>query len=206
MSVRKIFPSQIYYANLAPKATTQKINNDLVDECYRIAEIDEAGQIWSEKNYPGGYTSYSSLSKLFQFSTTFDLLRKRIDKHVLAFAKSLDMDTKNHKLEMTEFWINIVPTHTYHGLHIHPLSTISGTYYVQVPPKAGEIKFEDPRLERFMCSLPRKLNARPDNQRHIYVKPEPGKVILFESWMHHEVMQNLDKNDRVSVSFNYNWF
>jgi uncharacterized protein (TIGR02466 family) len=33
-----------------------------------------------------------------------------------------------------------------------------------------------------------------------------GNVILFESWLRHEVSANPVAEDRVSISFNYNWF
>jgi uncharacterized protein (TIGR02466 family) len=33
-----------------------------------------------------------------------------------------------------------------------------------------------------------------------------GHVFLFESWLRHEVPANPVNAERVSVSFNYNWF
>jgi uncharacterized protein (TIGR02466 family) len=33
-----------------------------------------------------------------------------------------------------------------------------------------------------------------------------GHVVLFESWLRHEVAQNPVTAERVSVSFNYDWF
>jgi len=30
--------------------------------------------------------------------------------------------------------------------------------------------------------------------------------VLFESWLRHEVAANRDARERVSISFNYNWF
>jgi uncharacterized protein (TIGR02466 family) len=43
------------------------------------------------------------------------------------------------------------------------------------------------------------------NRRFFNLKPEAGKLLLFESWLRHEVPPNLDDEDRVSVSFNYDW-
>ncbi len=199
-----LFPTQIHHEKLMAKSTV--FNRDLLKECYQFREMDEQGRKWSKKNYPGGYTSYGSISKLFKNSSTFDELRQKIDKHVQKYARSLDMDTRKHKLEMTNLWVNIVPKHTYHGLHLHPLSTVSGTYYVQVPKNSGAIKFEDPRMSAFMGSVPRLPNAHRDNERFHSITPKAGDVVLFESWLKHEVMQNLSAKDRVSISFNYNWF
>jgi len=33
-----------------------------------------------------------------------------------------------------------------------------------------------------------------------------GQVVLFESWLRHEVPSHPTAAERVSVSFNYNWF
>ena len=46
---------------------------------------------------------------------------------------------------MTDCWVNIMGQGAAHSLHLHPLSSISGTYYVAVPRGAPGLKFEDPR-------------------------------------------------------------
>jgi uncharacterized protein (TIGR02466 family) len=93
-----------------------------------------------------------------------------------------------------------------HGLHLHPLSTISGTYYVRTPRGCAGLKLEDPRLDRFMAAPPRRADARPDNRPWVTVPAEAGKLVLFESWLRHEVPSNPVAAERVSISFNYNWF
>ena len=107
---------------------------------------------------------------------------------------------------MTDCWVNIMPQHVVHGLHLHPLSTISGTYYVQTPKGCPGLKFEDPRLERFMAAPPRKANGRPEMKPWIALPAEAGNVVLFESWLRHEVPPNTMKAQRISISFNYGWF
>ena len=104
---------------------------------------------------------------------------------------------------MTDCWVNIMPRHVVHGLHLHPLSTISGTYYVQTPRGCPGIKFEDPRLDRLMASPPR----RPDavNRPWVVLPAEAGKLVLFESWLRHEVPPNPLNAERISISFNFNW-
>jgi uncharacterized protein (TIGR02466 family) len=199
----QLFPTPIYYA---PVTSSEKLRKELLKEAYQLRDFDKAGRAWSNKNYAGGYTSYGSMSELFRFSSTFDDLKKRIDKHVRLFSRALDMDTKAHKLEMTSLWVNICPKGASHSLHLHPISTISGTFYVHTTSDSSAIKFEDPRLTCFMGSIPRISNAKRANQRFFKVQPRAGNVILFESWLRHEVEQNRSKEDRVSISFNYNWF
>jgi uncharacterized protein (TIGR02466 family) len=102
---------------------------------------------------------------------------------------------------MTDCWVNVMSEHVSHGLHLHPLSTISGTYYVQTPKDSPGLKFEDPRLDRFMAAPPRK-----SGESWVVLPAEAGKVHLFESWLRHEVAVHRGKAPRVSVSFNYSWF
>jgi uncharacterized protein (TIGR02466 family) len=206
MAIQTLFPSFVSLQWLEKNARArQKRNQDLIKECYQIETADLDGQKWSKKNYPGGFTSYASLSHLDQFSSSFLEIKKLIDPQVKEFAKHLEMDLQGRRLAMTSFWLNIMPKGVVHTMHIHPLSTISGTYYIQTPKNCSALKFEDPRLVNFMASPPRKSKARPENQRFISCEPQAGQVILFESWMRHEVPPNPSSQDRISVSFNYDW-
>jgi uncharacterized protein (TIGR02466 family) len=76
---------------------------------------------------------------------------------------------------------------------------------VSVPPSADVIKFEDPRLGLMMAAPPRKAGARRENRTFITVAPKPGTVLLWESWLRHEVPVNRSRKDRISLSFNYGW-
>jgi uncharacterized protein (TIGR02466 family) len=204
-NVQAWFPTFIYYAALQ-RSGGPAFNRELLKECYQLRDFDDAGRKWSAKNYPGGYTSYGSMDKLHRFSSTFETLEKKIARHVLAYARSLEMDLRERKLEMTDCWVNIMPRQVVHSLHLHPLSTISGTYYVRTPRNCSTIKFEDPRLSKFMAAPPKTANASAANRPHVTYQAEAGKLVLFESWLRHEVGANPAATDRVSISFNYNWF
>jgi uncharacterized protein (TIGR02466 family) len=92
-----------------------------------------------------------------------------------------------------------------HSLHLHPLSVISGTYYVRVPKGSQGLKFEDPRLSRYMGAPPRLAAAAERNRAWVVMPAAPGGLLLFESWLRHEVVANAASSERVSVSFNYGW-
>ena len=54
--------------------------------------------------------------------------------------------------------------------------------------------------------MPRQMQrSRPANRPHITYPAKAGHVILFESWLRHEVAANRMAAERISVSFNYNW-
>jgi uncharacterized protein (TIGR02466 family) len=202
--IKNLFPSPIYYSPLGGKGA-KALNKDLLEESLKFSQIDEAGIAWSQKNYRGGYTSYGSIAHLHEVSSTFEDLRRGIDKHVRKYIQHLEMDVDPKQIQMRTCWINIMPAGALHTMHIHPLSVISGTYYVQTPKNCSSIKFEDPRMVNFMASPPRKAKASEDNQRFIELKPQAGNLVLFESWMRHEVPQNQSNTERISISFNYDW-
>jgi uncharacterized protein (TIGR02466 family) len=204
MPIREWFPTFIYSEPLQ-KAGLARLNAELTDEIHRLREYDAAGRRWSETNYPGGYTSYASMNELHRFSSTFAELEKKFTRHVRTFARLLDLDLRGRTIRLTDLWVNIMPPATAHSLHLHPLSFISGTYYVVTPPGCPGIKFEDPRLDRFMAAPPRLPGARPRNKVHVTYPAEAGQVILFESWLRHEVAANRVDAERISVSFNFNW-
>jgi uncharacterized protein (TIGR02466 family) len=90
-----------------------------------------------------------------------------------------------------------MPSGVVHSLHLHPASFISGTYYVQVPRGAAALKVEDPRLSKMM--------AAPPGKALVSVPAKAGDVILFESWLRHEVPPARYTGERISISFNIHW-
>jgi len=204
MPTRAWFPTYLYHEPLQP-AGLDRFNAELADECRRIRDYDEPGRKWSEKNYPGGYTSYASLNRLHEFSSTFATLERKLTAHVRKFARQLDFDLRGREVFMTDFWVNIMPEHAAHSLHLHPNAFISGTYYVVTPRGCPGLKFEDPRLSKFMAAPPRIADPRRENETHITYPAKAGWVLLFESWLRHEVAANRTTEERISVSFNYHW-
>lgn len=202
--IKALFPTFIYFSPLKPQKLSS-LNKELKEEALKFREIDDQGREWCAKNYKGGYTSYGSIAHLHKVSSTFEMLEKEINKHVYKFARHLEMDINPKELKMSACWVNIMPTDVIHTMHIHPLSVISGTYYVQTPKNCSSIKFEDPRMDSFMASPPRKHNAKVHNQRYHSVEPKEGHVVLFESWTRHEVPKNDATKERISISFNYDW-
>lgn len=204
MTVRALFPTHVYSAALRQRGAAA-FNRALLAECRQLREDDAAGRRWSAKNYPGGYTSYGSAHRLQRVSPTFADLERRLTRHVNAFAARLQWDLSARTLAMTDCWVNIMPRHVVHGLHLHPLSSLSGTYYVRVPPGSPGIKFEDPRLDRFMAAPPRRTDCALPNRPWVTIAAAAGRVVLFESWLRHEVAPNAVDAERVSISFNYHW-
>ena len=203
--ITSLFVTRLYRARLNDLAKKKVDYDDLLSTCEAIAEDDEAGQQWCEDNGYPGYTSYASLEDLPWRAPVFADLQKALDRHVAAFCEDLGFDLGDRKLKCNALWINILPEGGTHASHIHPHSVISGTTYVAMPEGTSALKLEDPRLAMMMLAPVPLKTAPQDRQRFVYVQPTVGEVLLWESWLRHEVPMNMAEEDRVSVSFNYGW-
>lgn len=197
MTTRQLFPTLLYKASLQ-KRGAREFNRQLQREIRQLQNDDAAGRRWSRHNYPGGFTSYASVNRLHTVSPTFAMLERKLSPHVRAFCRKLDLNLPTGELAMTDCWANVMPRGVVHGLHLHPLSTLSGTYYVRMPRQSPGLKLEDPRLERMM--------AAPRRRAWELIDVSAGDVVLFESWLRHEVPANRASAERISISFNFNWF
>ncbi|MGH1368054.1 MAG: 2OG-Fe(II) oxygenase family protein [Maritimibacter sp.] len=202
--IKSLFVTRLYRAPLSEHGPAVDAT-ELEASCFTIAEDDEAGQEWCEENGYPGYTSYASLTDLPWRFPIFKDMVDALDKHVAAFAQDLEFDLDGRTLVLEDLWINILPEGGTHSSHIHPHSVISGTTYVSMPEGASALKLEDPRSARMMAAPPRRKDAREELKTFVYAKPAVGDVLLWESWLRHEVPMNMAEDERVSVSFNYKW-
>ncbi|MDA7430379.1 2OG-Fe(II) oxygenase family protein [Primorskyibacter aestuariivivens] len=202
--ISSLFVTRLYRAALSEHGPAID-NDELEASCFTIAEDDEAGQEWCESEGYPGYTSYASLTDLPWRFPIFSDLVKVLDAHVAAFAEDLEFDLDGRNLVLEDIWINILPEGGMHSSHLHPHSVISGTTYVSMPEGTSALKLEDPRSARMMAAPPRRKGCREELKAFVYQTPTVGDVLLWESWLRHEVPMNMAEDERVSVSFNYRW-
>lgn len=200
--LQELFVTQVYREELQ-RGPTSSLLQELGDAAREIAAQDRAGQAWSKANDYAGYTSYASLNDLPDRHPAFADLVTVLDRHANAFAKALEFELAGKRLALDSLWINVLKPGGFHTAHIHPHSVISGTLYLAVPKDASAIKYEDPRLPMMMAAPARKPSAKEKNKTFVAVAPAAGTLLLWESWLRHEVPVNHAKAERVSVSFNY---
>jgi uncharacterized protein (TIGR02466 family) len=201
MVVRSLFATPLYQAELGNPA----LRAELADACRHLAAEDRAGRAWSKDKGYRGYTSYASLNDLPRRDPRFADLVRILDKHVAAFANACAFDLAGRKLKLDSLWVNVLKPGGAHSGHIHPHSVVSGTIYVDTPPGAGAIRFEDPRLPMLMAAPPRTEDAPEELRTFVTVAPAAGTILLWESWLRHEVLPGNAKAERTSISFNYRW-
>jgi uncharacterized protein (TIGR02466 family) len=196
-----LFATTIYRAKLGGPQP-QVFLDQLRMACRAVAQTDAPGQSWSDAAGYKGYTSFASIEDLPAREQAFAELCRRLEPHLFAFAAAVDFDLRGLAPRIDTIWINILEPGGIHTGHIHKNSVISGTVYVDVPDGASAIRFEDPRLAMMMAAPPRKARASAHNRDFAHVEPSSGTVLLWESWLRHEVPMNRASEDRISVSFN----
>lgn len=195
---RSLFATMLYDGELGDPA----LLDELAHSIRTLAADDGAGRRWSRDKGYKGYTSYASLDDLPRRDPAFADLARLLTRHAAAFAAELAFDLPR-KPKLDSLWVNLLKPGGHHSSHLHPHSILSGTLYVEVPQGSGSIRFEDPRSGLMMAAPPRRPDAPEALAPFATVAPRPGLVLLWESWLRHEVLPGTAKADRLSVSFNF---
>ena len=204
--MRDLFVTRLYEASLAADKGYEAFNAELREACGMLAAEDRAGRAWCRAEGYGGYTSYASLNDLPTRATVFADLKKRLDRHARLFSEALAFDLgPRGRLVLDSLWVSVLKGGAAHSGHIHPHSALSGTIYVDVPPGAGALRLEDPRLPLMMAAPPRRTDAPEASRGFVILQPAVGILFMWESWLRHEVLAGTAKAPRVSLSFNYSW-
>lgn len=198
MTVRQLFPT-LLYDDVIPDTLVAELEHSV----RALAADDGAGRRWSREHGYRGYTSYASLDDLPRRDPVFADLKRVLDRHVGRFAEACAFDLGGGRLKLDSLWVNLLKPGGHHAAHLHPHSVVSGTVYVAVPAGAGGLKLEDPRLPMLMAAPPRRADAPEGMRTFETISPRAGTLLLWESWLRHEVADHAGKGERISVSFNY---
>lgn len=102
---------------------------------------------------------------------------------------------------ITSSWVNITKKGMRHHRHLHPNSFISGVFYPQAV-KNDSINLYNP-LSNFYTLDFHNTGISP---KYFYSKRieaiSTGDLILFPSWLEHDVSVNKTEDDRISLAFN----
>lgn len=109
-------------------------------------------------------------------------------------------------------WFHVTRAPGFVIAHTHPMASWSGVYCVDpggisdAHPESGVLRFQNPHYYSNMFLDPG--NARlqaPFHHGTWSVRLRPGQLVLFPSWVQHEVLPFFGAGERITVAFNC-WF
>lgn len=174
----------------------EPINEELIREGKLLRQQCKG----SSKSNKGGWHSKGNL--FAEAAPCFSLLSVVAEtavKQATSRIGTADPDSLDLKMFA---WMNMNPVGAFNAPHTHPGAHWSGVYYVSQPEAedddAGRIEFLDPRSD-----LPnwRILKASAFNLKKS-LRPAPGEMILFPSYLVHWVYPNIADDERISIAFN----
>jgi uncharacterized protein (TIGR02466 family) len=188
-SVQEFFPTPVWTVDLRP-TFAETLNRRLLADIMRMTSPRpmelEMGGFWQTETDMHTRPEFAQLTSLLQ-------------KACEAALEFLQVDHRG--ISITACWANIGPTGGLHSAHTHPNNYFSGVYYVQTPAGAESIEFFDPRPAAVaMMARTRQLNRFNGNR--MSVKVQPGRLMIFPSWLSHGVPMNRTDQERVSIAFN----
>ena len=96
---------------------------------------------------------------------------------------------------------NVQYENSLHAMHHHPNSTFSGVYYVSAPAGSSSLRFRDPCILSRMAE-PTIDRCNASSAEVMEFVPKEGRLLIFPSYLEHEVLLNRSKKPRIAISYN----
>jgi uncharacterized protein (TIGR02466 family) len=113
-------------------------------------------------------------------------------------------DMKQYSVFFSEMWTQKHYKHSLMEPHIHGFgSQLVGFYFLEVPKKSSKLVFHDPRSGKVQNNLLEKdTNVASHGSIAINFNPEPGMLVLSNSWLPHSLSRHPSKEPIKFVHFN----
>ena len=128
----------------------------------------------------------------------FTDLFEKVSVNIKEIEKNLSI---SKKLKLHNLWYNVNGLGSFNRPHSHQGCLISGVYYVSIPKNSGSIVFLNKDLDNFYQDSIKNYNEH--NSSTWTIEPKENQCVLFPSYLKHYVEPNLNKKERISISFNY---
>jgi hypothetical protein len=189
MNIINLFPIAVLSS---PIIMDQSIVNKIIDLC----SSDKNSSEWRKNVYSNYiYRDTFIFNSLFNETNIPEQIQKCIDEY------TLNILGEKATLKVTQSWINVNPPKTNHHPHTHPNSILSGVLYIQTNDKCGNINIHRPHL--YNRIIRNKIeNYNEYNFERVWFTPNPCELLIFPSFLQHNVEENMSDIDRISISFN----
>tara|TARA_B100000029_G_C17576836_1_gene958438 strand:- start:1536 stop:2222 length:687 start_codon:yes stop_codon:yes gene_type:complete len=180
--VEGIFPTPIYFSYLKRP----------------LSEEEEKLVIQSKKKTFKNVGNISSKDTYILETKPFKKLKKDLLLRVEHFFYNV-LCYKDSKPYITQSWLNYTETNEHHHGHEHPNSIISGVFYIDADKKNDSILFKNTFYRQLQINI---KDFNKWNSTSWWYPVETGKIVLFPSYLTHQVTSKKGNNTRISLAFN----
>ena len=184
-----VFPTPIHQFDVNGFS---EIQDKLIDYAYELKEKEPKGVSISNRGgwQSSGFEVYNRNDKLHDFLLNcldgFPYIRYAVKFGIYA-------------------WVNINKPGNYNVKHVHATNDLSGVLWIKSPKDSGDILFVSPHefqsykeVESYSDNFKKSSNI----DHSFCFTPTDGRILVFPSYLMHEVEENKSTEDRISVSFN----
>ena len=192
-NVYELFPDPIFHYKLE---NYKQINKELLNYILELQKKDKKGNNRSNR---GGWHSPNfdlvNPGPPINFINSF----KDFLKHIIE--DEIGWEYIPNKQRVVAMWAIINKKNSYNVKHNHQNCYLSSAYYIKKPENSGDITFYDPK-ESKTYRFPEVEKHTNYSAESVTIKPEEGDLLIFPSYLYHDVGVNLSDEERIVVSFN----
>ena len=160
------------------------------------------------------YQQHPANQSLRHGSQTLHLLSGSDDPAIRAFFQAIDAPIRTHMAKIGQgddplrrrntfdyriagAWSVRLRPHGFHKDHFHPEGWLSSAFYVETP----EAALESPGREGWIRFGRPPFPTEPPLEADHYVRPKPGRLVLFPSYMWHGTVPFTTDEARLTIAF-----
>ena len=175
----EIFPTKIYRDYL-----DRRITNEELEEVIKLGQE-------THDNFGNLITNNHNILDNKKFIDIKNFIQRNLNEYI----EKVIQPKSKVSIFITESWLNYNRTNEFHHLHYHKNSYLSGVFYINTL-KDDNIVLVDSQ-PKYCLEIESEYST---DQWNLPVKQ--GQLILFPSFLYHEVEKNRERETRVSLSFN----
>lgn len=184
--ISTIFPTTVY---------STKLNREI--------DLDEKNfVIENGKNVSQNSSNFISLDKDVLENVRLNEIKVFVEENLKRYVDDVLKPKHNVSLEITESWLNYTNKNEKHHRHHHPNSVVSGVFYFNCLDKESIILYN--KLQHYSTFEIETKEYTLLNSMSWNFPVEVGTLILFPSYIEHEVNTNESNipKTRISLAFN----
>jgi len=195
MQIENVFPVPLAFID---------VPQNVVDNSLSIAKaFMEENNWYNLRHYGQTITTYHKDIQRNYLGNYDNLLGEYVSEE---FREYLEIQGFNPLSDLRiESWLNLNPPDTHHSTHQHFGCFMGGVFWLDAPENSGNFVVHDPvgiRTQNVtQYTFANKKTTMYNNE--IYsVRPMSGQMLMFPSWLPHQVKSNESSENRISIAFN----